>query len=169
MRSVRRVKEIGSLPKKVLKHLSQRKFLTEIGELVSLEIVKRARQGFGATADNKKYKRFAPLRPSTIKRRTFLKSIGKLSSLTKPTKSNLTETGQMLDNVSYSVNAKGVVIFVKDKKDDKGVSAKTKAAYHHKDTRRRRARPFMFVASVTIRKARRILEDARDTYIRSLI
>jgi len=166
--SLRRIREVGTIPRKVVQHLQSRRFLDMIGSTIAEDIVKKARAGYGAEEDNTKEKRFAPLAASTIKRRKRLKDIGRLSNLTKPSKSNLTETEHMLDNVSYSTKLSGVRIFVKNDVQN-GVSAKQKAKYAHRETRYRPKRPFMFVSRTNMRKALRLMEEARDEYIRSLL
>jgi hypothetical protein len=77
-------------------------------------IVDRTKSGFGVK--NEKAVKLKPLKRSTIERRKR----SQLAGDTSPSKSNLTETGNMLDSVTYRTNKKGYTIFVKD--DNKKVA-----------------------------------------------
>jgi hypothetical protein len=159
----RRIREIGELPRRVARHITSRPYLEMIGKLVSEEIVTEGRRGYGAEKDNATVKKFAPLRPATIKRREHLRAIGKLSDMTQPSKSNLTETAHMFDNLTYKVKQDGVKILFDDS------WAKKKAFFAHNGSTIRKKRPFMFVSKKNIRQAIRLMEQARDDFIRSIL
>lgn len=159
----RRIREIGELPRRVAQHITSRPYLEMIGKLVSEEIVIEGRRGYGAEKDNSIVKKFKPLAESTINRRKHLRAIGKLSELTSPNKSNLTETAHMFDNLTYKIKQDGVKILFADS------WAKKKAYFAHNAYGRRPKRPFMFVSKKNIRQAIRLMEQARDDFIRSLL
>lgn len=103
-------------------------------------IKKRTREGFGV--ENGQPVKFAPLAPSTIRKR----QTKTLSSKTSPRTSNLTETGQMVDSLKWRVeNNKIVIFFTND-------SSSNKETYARVGSNNRPARPFADLTDEELRK-----------------
>lgn len=71
-------------------------------------IRERTRRGFGVPDGSNAQSRLKPLAESTKKSRRSKKKRGKLSSKTSPGKSNLTDTGQLLDALYGRLNSRRV-------------------------------------------------------------
>ena len=119
-------KEIEKLSKEVIKDIIDDNYLKALGEKIVKEIQTRTRQGFGVADEGQPKEKLTPLEPSTKRRRNSLKKQGKLSNLTTPNKSNLTETGAMIDSISYKIE-QGVLIFYFKGSDSNGVRNNEKA------------------------------------------
>lgn len=103
-------------------------------ELVQ-SIKKRTRLGKGLQKDGDSLQSLTPLVSSYKKQRKRLN----LSSETTPAKSNLTQTGKMVDNIDFKVTSTGFEVFIKGQENNK------KAEYVSKK------RPFMFLAKFEIK------------------
>lgn len=80
-----------ALRKTIGKSVSKKNML-ELGKLAVKQVVKRTRKGLGANRTNAQEKPLKPLSPNYIAKRRK----SKLDKTTKPSKSNLTFTGQLL-------------------------------------------------------------------------
>lgn len=89
----------------ILKETRSTSFKRGIGEYVAWLIKTRTRSGRGE--ENGRETTLAPLKASTIRRRGILKRQGLLSKETSPGKSNLTESGAMLDNITTKATSTG--------------------------------------------------------------
>lgn len=98
------VERIKSLILVATKEAVSVKNMHNIAQAAANDIKLRTRLGSGVSEAGGKKEPLAKLAPSTIASRKSKKRTGKLSSLTTPGKSNLTDTGQMLD----SLTGKGV-------------------------------------------------------------
>ena len=74
--------------------------LNETGEFLANQIKVRTRSGRGVAESGARPQSLLPLTPGYIEARTRFTG---LSSDTTPRKSNLTQTGQMLDSISYDM------------------------------------------------------------------
>jgi phage gpG-like protein len=83
-----------------------------------------------------------------------------LNAMTKPSKSNLTETGQMLNDITYSTSQNSIRIFFKTERSD------TIALYHETGTSKMPARPFFHLTKTEAKEVNRILERNRNDFIR---
>lgn len=88
----------------LIKETTGRKTRESIGKFVTMTIKRRSRQGFGVR--NGQRERLKPLSDSYIEKRRR----SRLSSKTSVAKSNLTFSGEMLDNLTYEVTDDGVEI-----------------------------------------------------------
>lgn len=79
--------------------------LSELGELAVSLIVKRTRLGYGVSKNGGKRFRLAALSDGYVKQRKK----GGLAKYTRPKKSNLTRTGQMLESVKILKLSRGVI------------------------------------------------------------
>ena len=78
------------------------KMLDKIGDLMVKSVKKRTIDGKGLKEHNSTLTDFKPLSKSTIKSREYKAKKGKLSQDTKPDKSNLIETGKMVEQIGYT-------------------------------------------------------------------
>lgn len=86
--------------------------LNDIGKLVTNNVKTRTRRGFGVTKEGGASSKLNPLSITYKKQRKRLKSQGKLSSETRPAKSNLTKSGAMVDSLEYTISRNTVTISV---------------------------------------------------------
>jgi hypothetical protein len=97
---------IGKL-KRTLKEAISKTAMQEVGNFTASLIVKRTRLGYGVTNFTEGKKLLAPLKASTVKRRSMFAG---LDGTTRPGKSNLTMTGQMLRSMRARVEGTGAVV-----------------------------------------------------------
>lgn len=116
-------------------------------------IKKRTRLGRGVEKDGDRLSRLEPLEDSYKRQRRNLRKKGKLSSQTAPAKSNLTKSGEMLDDLTYKVRQDGFEIGFKSRENEK------KAEYVHKNGRK-----FMFLSKFELKL---IIEGIIDRIRRS--
>ncbi len=112
------------------------------------EIVTRTRKGSGVDANNKPKEKLKPLAAATKKSRAYKKSIGKLSGGTSVSKSNLTETSQMLDSIHLEFKGTKAIISPKGSRNNKV------AFYVSKD------RPFLFISRPEMKRLFKRIGDA---------
>lgn len=100
--------------KKILSKLSDtvqesvnKKTMEAVGEFTKDLVVKRTRLGYGVDENFGEKSKFADLSTSYVLAR---KRNSGLSSLTRPKKSNLTKTGQLLDSIRAKYVRKGVIL-----------------------------------------------------------
>lgn len=112
------IKEITEKIKKELeKTVKSKAFYDEIGEGVANQIRKRTRLGYGVNASGAQVK-LEPTAPATQKAKQQKKKEGKLSNQTTPKRSNLTDTGQLLDSIHHkSTNDKTTIQFKNARKN----------------------------------------------------
>lgn len=128
--------------------------LQSLGDFIAAMIRKRTRLGYGVNNTGGDRFKLADLkgRPkpysSTIRAREYLKAKGELSSLTTPTKSNLTATGRMLDSIRAVVRGLGVTIFIPNSsRPDSKATNKEIARYNEE-----KGRPFFNLSGSEIRQ-----------------
>lgn len=109
------LKQIPRLINAGLLKVTDKRILKAIG-IVALEMVRdRTRKGFGVKKEGGAAKRLNPLTSSTKATRRRLQKRGKLSENTSPTKSNLTSSGDMLDDLKLKVGKTSVTISIDGK------------------------------------------------------
>jgi hypothetical protein len=121
----------------------------DIGEDLVTRIKARVRLGYGCSREGDSKQKFKPLAPFTVKYREYLKSKGKLSPLTKVSMSNLTMTGDMMNQLKAKVG-NGVVIGF-------ATAFAQKKAEWNSD-----ARPFMNLTNVELKAIKNALQDYFD-------
>jgi hypothetical protein len=104
---------------KALANVLNKETFDGIGKITSQSIKNRTRLGKGVSQSEGSLEQLKPLADSTKKIRTSKKKSGKLSSQTAPAKSNLTETGQMLDSIKYQSSATEVRIYIEGSDNQK--------------------------------------------------
>lgn len=95
----------------ITKETKSSSFKRGLGEYVAGLIKTRTRSGHGEEGGRET--RLAPLKASTIRRRGILKRQGLLSKETSPGRSNLTESGDMLNSITTKVTSTGLELSFK--------------------------------------------------------
>lgn len=140
-------KKIGSELVKELKDaldiLESPEFMKQLGEFVKKGILDRTKAGVGVDNPGGNRKPLKPLSPAYVEQRKRMK----LAKDTSPGKSNLTQTGKMLKDLTViSTKAKTAVDFKNDE-------SKTKAK-HNEDN----GRPFAYVDKEQIKEVEAIVQ-----------
>lgn len=112
-------KDLNKQIKDALKDVLNKSTFDEIGKITSESIKKRTRLGKGVDQSEGPLVPLKELKPSTKDRRTAKKKAGTLSNNTTPTKSNLTDTGAMLDSIKYESSATEVRIYIDGSENQK--------------------------------------------------
>ncbi len=130
--------------RKIIKELRKASNLKVIAEDTAADVKKRTRLGNGVAKHGGKKFKLAPLKDKTVDRREFID----LSDMTKPTRSNLTETGKMLDSLVGKSSKGNIKIEISDNE-----RAKIAASHHkHSAKSKRVARPFMFLSNMELKR-----------------
>lgn len=153
MKIFKDLSEIQSHIDKIINSTRSISNLDKIGGEVADSIRNRTRAGFGCSKKGGSRQKLAPLKRSTIK----IRRVKNLHSLTKPNKSNLTESGGMLDSITHRVSNNTLTIFFSDREQAK------KAAYHENGKR-----PFFNLTKTELRSVERQFQRARDEAIKQL-
>ena len=132
----------------------------EVGSYLVETLRNRVRLGFGVARDGDKKQKFKPLAPSTIKHREWLSLAGKLFQNSRPNRSHLTATGQMMDSLTYAKKPGRVVLFFNNQE------AENKAFYNNEGGRV--PRPFFYLTDLEIKATERTLQKALDEYIEGI-
>lgn len=147
-------KDIKALMKKLSKVRDEViKDIEEVGDEAANLIRKRTKLGYGVSEQGGKKKKLTPLSENYIKRRKSFK-LGE----TTPKRSNLTLSGQMLDD-----------LHAKKKKDNsveitfKSEEAKDKAKWNTD-----KGRPFNFLSSSEIKQVREIIQKKIQNLIKKI-
>ena len=127
-----------------LKQVTSRSVLTKVAEEVRTLIVRRTRKGFGVRVFGGDAVKLKPLAASTISRRKRIQ----LSSKTSPGKSNLTETGEMLDSLIADVIGNKIRVRFAN------ASASKKASFNEE------ARPFLSLTARDLQRIERLIKGA---------
>ncbi|RTL05197.1 hypothetical protein EKK58_08595 [Candidatus Dependentiae bacterium] len=141
---------------KAIDELISSKTLTPIAQKAAEIIKRRTRLGQGVAASGEKKKALAPLADSTKLSRKKKQKRGELSDLTTPNRSNLTETGEMLESLEGRAINKLIEVSVK------GDRNKKLAAFHtlgRSSPTFMPKRPFLNLAMEDIKQLTAVLQD----------
>lgn len=114
--------DFKDLKKKIdgaLKQIVNKDTFNEIGKTTSKSIQTRTRLGKGVDQSEGKFVQLKPLKESTKSIRKNKKAKGHLSNLTTPTKSNLTDTGEMLESLKWQSTDTEVRIYIDGPENEK--------------------------------------------------
>ena len=112
-----------------------------LGQQAIKKIVRRTRLGYGVDEKGDKKFKLEPLRPMTIANR--LRNKRRLHGQTRPKRSNLTFTGQMLNSMKVKRASHGVVaVGPKGSRREGGITNPDLAELHANGTTRMKPRPF---------------------------
>lgn len=147
-------KELERIMRKLLKEATSTESLQELGDDAAELIKKRTRLGYGLSEHGGTKSKLKQLNPKYKKYRQKID----LSSATTPNKSNLTQTGHMLDDIGATVGSNNSVSigFTDD-------FANQKAEWVSED------RPFNFLSKAEISQLRKKLQDKLYSRIKELI
>lgn len=143
---------------KIVKGISSKESLQEIGDEVVSIVKKRTQLGYGVEDSGSDKKKLTPLEPSTVESRKRKQ----LSGMTAPKKSNLTETGDMLDDIKVTKSSKGEL--------EIGFGSKfsqDKANWNTNPTRHPNKRPFMSLSKVEIKRVTDKIKEIADDLIKN--
>ena len=132
------------------------KVVPELGKQAADDIRRRTRAGYGTDTNGGNKSRLAALTDEYKKARRRMP----LSTETSPNKSNLTQTGSMLDSLEFVRVGKFEGIVVPTGSDEKGVSNADKALYVTDQ-----GRPFMFLSKAETKR----LEDTLRKRLNDII
>lgn len=142
----------------IVKGISSKDSLKEIGEEVVSMVKKRTQLGYGVAESGADKKKLEPLEPSTVKSR----KTKQLSGMTAPKKSNLTETGDMLDDIKVTKSSKGEleIGFGSD-------FSQKKANWNTNPTKHPNKRPFMNLSKAEIKRVTDKIKEIADDLIKN--
>lgn len=153
---------IGRL-KRTVKEAISRTAMQEVGNFTASLIVKRTRLGYGVTNFTEGKKLLAPLKASTVKRRSMFAG---LDGTTKPKKSNLTMTGQMLRSMRARVESAGVVVIEPTGTRSDGKTNFQVAQYAHDGGPSRRPRIFNRISKAEFNQVKRFYRKTFSDLLR---
>lgn len=136
-------KNVNNSLKLALRKATSPANMRKLAKMASDMIRTRTRLGFGVKTLGGKRQKLAPLKPSTKKSR---KANPNLSGLTSAGKSNLTETGQLLDSIDVVSVTQGKAVVSTSGSRKGGGQNKEIAGYVSV------ARPFMNISDVEIKR-----------------
>lgn len=129
------------------------KFMREVGEEAKRLIFLRTKLGYGVDKQGGQKQKLKALSPFYVELRKLLAKDGDLHSSTTPKKSNLTNTGQMLDSLKIKRAVNGLVWLGPMGYRDVGLTNEEVANRVSKD------RPFMFLSDLEEKKIRRFAQN----------
>lgn len=112
----------------------------------------RTRVGYGVSKSGSPKEKLKELKGSTKKSRNTKKKRGLLSDETSPSKSNLTETGKLLDSIKASVPSAGVIQVRLTGSHGDDLSNEKLGEYMHEGSANREKRPFMGLTDLQIKQ-----------------
>lgn len=133
--------------KTLIKATVDKSLMDRIGSEVAQIVKTRTRKGFGVSANLAPQKRLKGISESYKKQRKRLATQGRLSSETTVNRSNLTKTGDMLDDITHTSTTNTATIFIKSSRN------------RGKAERGAKERPFMNLSKSEANKITRIVEE----------
>jgi hypothetical protein len=94
-----KIRRIREELEKAIREVTSSESLKKLAEDLPERIKVRTRLGYGVSDNGGPRKRLEPLAASTKRSKNYKKKSGKLSNQTTPNRSNLTDTGELLDNL----------------------------------------------------------------------
>lgn len=166
--SLKNFESIGNAFTELKRRMRSSETTEPAGEFTTEMVVKRTRSGLGVPSTGAGKEPLENLSDKYVKWRKAHAS--QLSEFTKSgqKKSNLTLTGQMLDNLESKPISGGFKITIEGERSN-GVSNSTIAGYHHAKNARGIKRPFMFLAGIEITKLQDFIRDLARDIISSLL
>lgn len=148
-------KKIAAKIKEFEKKIQTPEVMKDIGYEATRRIVVRTRLGYGVESEGGPRQKLAPLKDSTVKSRRKKP----LSSLTSPKRSNLTETGQLLDMITWRILNRSTIRIepIGDRSD--GESNANVARYAHEGSSNRPKRPFLFLTDTETKGVARFIRE----------
>lgn len=150
--------EISKQIDNVIDKLQSRSSIEKIARMLARLIKVRTRLGYGSEGPDSSRRALKPLKRSTKNARRYKKKAGRLSRETTPNRSNLTDTGQLLDSLfgRYVKKGRGEVGLLKNRRGSRANNEEV-AEYVQKD------RPFLEPTKEEVDQLRqRLRKDLRN-------
>lgn len=128
-------------------------FLKKIAEAATQNLKTRVRLGYAVAQDSGPQGKFKPLADSTVSKRRKLKS-PPLSENTTPKRSNLTQTGELIDSITYRISGNKIEIYLEGARNQKVAEYVTPA------------RPFFHLSAIEVSRLVDIVDSALNTYLK---
>jgi hypothetical protein len=148
-------KKLKEIKDDVINELNKKESLQDIGDKASNLVFKRTRLGYGVDSQGGAKTRLNPLSDSYKK----VRKGEHLSESTTPGKSNLTETGEMLNDLHAIVKGEGLI----------NIGFKTKLSSDKASWNTDKGRPFMNLSAPEIKQLQNYLKDKLSQIIDKLI
>ena len=142
---------------KTVKEVADKAAMTKLADFATELVVKRTRLGYAVGKNYGAKGKFAKLSDRYIK----IRKKSKLDSLTRPTKSNLTRTGQMLASMKGRYVSRGTIVIEPTGSRDDGLTNLEVAEFAHEGSSTRPKRPFNRVSALEFQQ---ILRFYRKTF-----
>jgi len=115
------LKDVKQAADKAVTEARKKENMARYAQLGADRIRVRTRLGFGVSSEGAGTQRLPRIKDGTIKNRQRTKNRGQLSEFTTPGRSNLTETGELLDAIQGSSSADGTadITLAEDRTDGK--------------------------------------------------
>lgn len=133
--------------KTLIKDTIDKPLMNRIGIEVAQLVKTRTRKGFGVSANLAPQKRLKGISESYKKQRKRLAAQGRLSGETTVNRSNLTKSGDMLDDITHTSTTNTATIFIKGSKN------------RGKAERGAKERPFMNLSKSEVNKITKIVTE----------
>lgn len=142
---------------KTVREAADKVAMTKLADFATTLIVKRTRLGYGVDRQFGNKDRLEKLSDKYIK----VRKKSKLNALTRPTKSNLTRTGQMLASMKGKFKGRGLIVIEPTGSRDDGLTNLEVAEFAHEGSSTRPKRPFNRVSALEFQQ---ILRFYRKTF-----
>jgi hypothetical protein len=151
-------KKVTSRIEKALNDVVGKKAMIAMGQFARELIVKRTRLGYGVEDNFAPRKKLGALKASYVKQRSMFEG---LDSTTRPKKSNLTRTGEMLESLESKYVRKGLVLI-----EPKGARNRKVALYNTQEVTYANGytKPARIFNRVSDNEYRQILRFYRKTF-----
>ena len=126
-----------------------------IADEATRRIVTRTRLGYGVPGPEQTRQKLSPLKESTVKARKKKT----LSPNTSPKRSNLTDTGKMLDSITWRIIGRDTIRIAPSGGRDDGENNADVAGYAHDGSSNRAKRPFLFLSDAETKGLSRFIRE----------
>lgn len=131
------------------------KEMRRLGDKAAEMIRIRTRLGYGVPRDDAKRRKLKSLQPTTIEQRILLSQRGLMSQFTRPRRSNLTATGQLLDSLqTIKARGKQVIIGPKGSRWDTDLTNPEVSEFVS-----RQGRPYLHLTALEVKKLARFYQN----------
>ncbi len=108
---------------KRLERAQDKTVFSAVAKMASDLIKKRTRLGYGVEKDGANKTKLKGIKDKTIEQRQRKKKMGLLHNNTTPKKSNLTDTGQLIDAIGSRATQRYGEVFISEKRKDRAVNS----------------------------------------------
>lgn len=161
------LKKFESDMEKIIDAVADKQTMQEVGDLMAERIKTRTRLGRGVNKTGGPSVPLAPLKDSTVTGRKRKKQNGDLSSFTSPKRSNLTETGQLLDSFKVEASQGKVSIQPSGQRND-GQQNQDVAAFAEDGSSNRAKRKFLDLSGPELNAVQKLIRDKIEKILKRL-